>query len=133
MTVYRKVTRWGVVRRSSVCKDDWGNIRSIPRVGYTLKLQRPALRSFRAAERALGREIKLTGSWRSCAYQMTKYHSDPNRFAHPNVTLHTQGLAIDVSTAQGGQDKIRRALKRRGWSQSRPDDEPWHYSFGWTA
>jgi hypothetical protein len=49
------------------------------------------------------------------------------------VGLHCQALAIDVSTSLLNQDQIRRALLKRGWTQSRPDDEPWHYSFGWTA
>lgn len=133
MAIHRGYTRWGVVKRADVCKDDWANIVEKPREGYKLKLQAPAMRSFRKAERALGREIKLTGSWRACSTQAALYQTDPNRFAHPNSTLHTQGLAIDVSTAQRGQKKIRRALLKRGWSQSRPVDEPWHYSFYWTA
>ena len=133
MAIYRKLTRWGLVFRNTVCKSDWSNIVEKDRDGYTLKLQKPAMRSYRAAEASLGREIKLTGSWRSCSLQAQLYQSDTQRYAHPNTTLHTQGLAIDVSTAQRDLDKIRGALKKRGWTQSRPTDEPWHYSFGWTA
>lgn len=133
MAIYTKWTRFGRVYRSTICKDDWTNIVEKDREGYKLKLQSPAMRSFRSAERRLGREIKLTGTWRSCAFQAQLYQSDTSRFAHPNSTLHTQGLAIDVSTAQGDQERIRTLLKRRGWTQSRPVDEPWHYSYGWTA
>lgn len=133
MAIHRGFTRWGVVYRADVCRDDWGNIVEKVRDGYRLKLQRPALKSYRAAEAAIGREIVLTGSWRACSTQAALYKQDPNRFAHPNSTLHTQGLAIDVSTAQPDQARIREVLTRRGWHQSRPVDEPWHYSFHWTA
>ena len=133
-TLVKKWTKYGrVYRLVGGCKDNYSNIVEKDRVGYTLKLQRPAMRSLMAVEKKLGRQVKLTGSFRSCAFQLQLWQSDPNRYAHPSVGLHTQALAIDVSTAQGDQDRIRYLLKKNGWTQSRPDDEPWHYSYGWTA
>lgn len=129
MTTYW--TRYGRVYHSSVCKDNWPNIVERQRAGYTLKLQSPALKSYLAAEKAIGFKITLTGSWRSCAYQSELYRSDPNRYANPNTTLHTQGLAIDVSMNLSAAQlaKVHKALNWRGWVQARPDDEPWHYSY----
>jgi hypothetical protein len=74
--------------------------------------------------------ISCTGTWRSCAYQAAKYKEDPQRFASPDGTLHTRGLAIDVSMAQGTIKlaRIRRILRNLGWKQAR-SDEPWHYSY----
>jgi hypothetical protein len=125
----RYLTRFGIVRRDEGCKSNYWNIVEQDRDGYTLKLQRSAMRSFRRAEKSIGREIRLTGSWRDCAYQAALYAKDPNRYASPNATLHTHGLAIDVSTTLKDQEEIRKALLERKWKQSRPDDEPWHYSF----
>lgn len=133
MAIERYFTKYGVVYHQPQCKSDWKNIVERDRNGYTLKLQQPAMRSFRSAEEKLGREIKLTGSWRSCSLQAQLYQSDTSRYAHPDKTLHTHGLAIDVSTAQPDQQRIRELLLARGWHQSRPDDEPWHYSFRLTA
>lgn len=130
--IVSKWTRYGRAFRSTLCKSDWSNIVEKDREGYVLKLQAPAMRSYRLAERALGKEIRLTGSWRSCAYQAELYSRDPSRYAHPNTTLHTQGLAIDVSTNMD-LSRVRPLLLKRGWTQTRPVDEPWHFSFGWTA
>jgi hypothetical protein len=102
-----------------------------------MTLQRPALRSIEAVEeeisgRWIKRYVRVTGTWRSCAFQLSKWKEDPSRFAHPSVGLHTQGLAIDIHTAFLNK-RLKRALLKHGWTQSRPDDEPWHFSYGWTA
>jgi hypothetical protein len=78
------------------------------------------------------RPIYLTGSIRSCDTQARLYKSDSNRYAPPDVGVHTHGLAIDVHTGYLNA-VIRRILFNHGWTQSRPDDEPWHRSFGVTA
>lgn len=134
-------TPYGVIHFGGACRDDYPTIRLYdqpPRGGAPVKLQRPALRALRAAETRYGkrtgrpngwRAIALTGSWRSCAYQRQLYARDPRRYAHPNATAHTRGLAIDVSTAQPNQAIIRACLRAEGWRQVRPDDEPWHYSY----
>jgi hypothetical protein len=133
-------TPYGVIHYGGVCKDDYPNIELYdqpPKGGSPVKLQAAAIRAFKAAERRYGkrtrpkigwRAIPLTGSWRSCAYQAELYRSDPNRYASPNGTLHTRGLAVDVSTSAPNQAIIRAALKAEGWHQARPD-EPWHYSY----
>lgn len=147
MGLEQKDTEYGTVfRLAGGCKDDWVNIttstdyrkdsgvvrRRTRKVSITL--QRPALKALRAAEAELGREIVVTGSLRTCARQAELYKSDPGRYAAPSVGLHCQGLAIDVTTADPElTTRTRRALLRHGFSQSRPVDEPWHFSYGWTA
>jgi hypothetical protein len=127
-------TRYGVVNHSSICKDDWDNIQTIrmgPSAEY--KLQISAIRSLRAVAKDVGgpwqpKPVRVTGTWRSCAYQWQLYRSDPSRYAHPNTTLHTQGLAIDVHTDFLTQE-VKQSLLSHGWKQARPTDEPWHFSF----
>lgn len=146
MTDYQTPT--GVIHYGGACKDDYPNIELYdqpPKGGSPVKLQAAALRAFRNAEqdfaprywskkrRAEGRPIVLTGSWRSCAYQAELYDRDSSRYADPDVTGHTRGIAIDVSTAQPRQGRIKRVLKKNGWTQTRPDDEPWHWSYGVTV
>lgn len=148
MSIATKKTKTGEVKRSSVCKDDFANIRTQTILGVQLKMQTPALRAYRLAckefarlsgwsderiKRTGGRAILLTGSWRSCELQRQLYASDSDRFASPNATLHTQGLAIDVSTIVADFEKAHRALAHIGWERARPDDEPWHHSWGFVA
>ncbi len=139
-------TPYGVVHSGGTCKDDYPNLRVYdqpPAGGSPVKLQAPALRAFKAAERRYakasgwsperikkqgGRPIPLTGSWRSCAFQAECYKKDSKRYASPDGTLHTRGLAIDVSTSAPNQDKMRAALKAEGWVQAR-SDEMWHYAY----
>jgi hypothetical protein len=83
------------------------------------------------------RPIYLTGSIRSCDaaerfYAMNgRDGNPPNRYAPPWVSLHPHGLAIDVNTGWLSR-LIRNILLNHGWKQSRPDSEPWHFSF-WLA
>ena len=139
-------TPYGVVHYGA-CRDDWPNLRLYdqpPAGGSPVKLQASALRAFRAAERRYakltgwsaqrikrtgGRAIRLTGSWRSRAYQAQLYRRDPRRYAPPCSGLHPDGLAVDVSQDQPNLGKIDRVLKAEGWVQVRPSDEPWHYSY----
>lgn len=140
-------TPTGVIHYGGVCRDNYENITLYdqpPPGGAPIKLQQAALRAFRNAERDFaprwskkrkrqGRPIRLTGSWRSCAYQRELYHRDSHRYAHPDTSAHTRGLAIDVSTAQPRQRRIKRVLRKHGWKQVRPDDEPWHWSYWITS
>jgi hypothetical protein len=144
-------TPTGIIHYGGSCVDNYPNVEIYdqpPAGGSPVKLQRPALRAFRKAEREYaklsgwspgrirrvgGRPIVLTGSWRSCAYQRELYNRDSSRYAHPDVTGHCRGIAIDVSTAQLNQTLIARALYRSGWRRVRPDDEPWHWSYGVTV
>lgn len=146
MAIHRYKTRYGTIFHADRCKDDFGNIITARikgrtftgnKVTATYTLQRPAIRSLRAVARDLGsalrpRPVIVTGTIRACETQAALYKSDPNRYAHPNSTLHTQGLAIDVHTGHLN-NKVRESLLRHGWHQSRPVDEPWHFSFRLTA
>lgn len=127
-----QVEPWGEIRCGGDCRAYERTVPFQNAGGQVLYLQRAARDSYLAAERKIGRAITVTGSLRTCEKQAELYAGDSNRFAHPDVTGHTRGLCIDVSTALSGltQVRVRRALKARGWHQSRPDDEPWHFSLG---
>jgi hypothetical protein len=85
----------------------------------------------RLARHPDGRPIRLLpGSWRSCARQAELHASDPRRFAAPEISGHPRGIAIDVDQSQPRLRLVNRALRRAGWLQARPDDEPWHWSWG---
>jgi hypothetical protein len=147
MPLETKSTKYGkVFRLEGGCKDDWDNIvtaryyrkpsglirRRLRRVPITM--QKPAIEALRVAEAALAREIVVTGSLRTCELQAKLYASDRARFAPNTVGLHCQGLAIDVSTNDPElKTKVRKALLAVGFTQTRVDDEPWHFSYGWTA
>ncbi len=145
MALAQRTTEYGTVfRLEGGCKDDWANIRTSTHYtkqsglirkrerNVAITMQKPALDALRAAEAELGLEIVVTGSFRTCEFQAAKYKEDPQRFAPPSVGLHCQALAIDVSTGVL-TDRIKHALKRHGFTQARPVDEPWHFSYGWTA
>jgi len=146
MSIHTYGTRFGDIYHSDVCKDDFANIttKTVKRRGKggysaTYTLQAPAIASLRAVAKDLGGPfrqlpVKVTGTIRTCAYQMQLWLSDPNRYAHPNVTLHTQGLAIDVDMNWlNAHPEAKASLLAHGWHQSRPDDEPWHFSYRLTA
>ncbi len=110
------------------CKDDYPNIiEFISKAGQTVKLQEAAALSFQSAEREVG-PIKLTGSWRSCATQTQLYAEDSKRYADPAVAGHPRAICIDVDTGVISH-AIDTALTARGWHQSRPASESWHWSY----
>lgn len=148
MTDYH--TRYGTIHYGGVCVDDYPNIIQYDQPqtgGIPIKLQAPAMRAFQEAEEQVQRRrirklhapradkkfrpIVCTGTWRSCELQAELYARDPHRYAAPNSTGHTRGIAIDVSTAMGlvFKRKVHKALIKIGWEQARPD-EPWHYTWG---
>jgi hypothetical protein len=145
--VSTKATAYGTIHYGGPCQDNYGNIilyDQKERGWPVLKMQSPAIRSLKECEekwarRTRGpwvkrRHIRVTGSHRTCAFQRECWENDPERFAHPDAGVHTRGLAIDVYN--GGSftsPLLKRILRSHGWSQSRPDDEPWHWSFGVTA
>lgn len=127
-------TKYGKIHDvTGPCDDDYTNMKLLHTGnGQTVKLQGPALLSYEAAAK-ITKGIPLTGSWRSCAYQAQLYASDApahTRYAPPDGTAHTRGLAIDVSTAIPATRfrAIHDALLAHGWHQPRAD-EPWHHSF----
>lgn len=125
---------WGQIRCGGPCRDDYKRIEvaHAPDGHAYVKLQHAALESFQAACKAVGFWIETTGTWRSCELAHDLYAKDPHRYAPPDKGAHMRGLAIDVTTAYGPyrRYRIRKELKYRGWHQARPDDEPWHFSFG---
>lgn len=130
-------THWGTIHRTIECKDDWDNIVIYHQDNQRIvKLQKPAILSFKEQEKRVGTHInkpnhiiRLTGEgWRSCALQRELHNSDPARFADPNGSLHTQGLAIDLDTNDPYFEDNKRALLNHGWHFPRPD-EIWHVSF----
>lgn len=146
-TAYK--TPYGRIWYGGPCEDHYRNMVTYDQGhGNTvLTLQRPAMRAFWAAQVRLakrlgwsdariereggkGKPIKvLPGTNRTCATQYQLWRKDPKRYAHPDITGHTRGLAIDVDQSQPNLDKIHRCLLAEGWKQARPDDEPWHYSY----
>lgn len=161
-TERRIKTPYGSIYYGGACKDSYRNMvtyDATPRgSGLVLTLQRPAMEAFLAAQVRYARRsgwskqrierskikvggkvylegrpiLVLPGTNRSCSTQKALYASDPNRYANPNITGHTRGLAIDRSNAQSNLKVIDQSLGLEGWNKVRPDDEPWHLSFGVT-
>jgi hypothetical protein len=151
MAIESKDTKFGTVYRLvGGCKDDFKNIITskyyrkpsglIPRRrrGVDITMQAPAIKALRVVEAHLGKEVEVTGSARSCALQAELYKKDPSRYAPPSVGLHCQALAIDVNTVwrdgltSEQEAEFVKLMKQVGFTQAR-SDEPWHWSYGWTA
>lgn len=150
MSIETKQTKFGPVYRSSGCKDDYANIVTAKRYrkpsgvvpfrtrDIAITMQRPAIQALRVVESHLGKEVRVTGSARSCELQASLYAKDPKRYAPPNVGLHCQALAIDVDTVwrdsltNAEEAEFVKLMHQVGFTQARPD-EPWHWSYGWTA
>jgi hypothetical protein len=133
------------------CRDNYQNMEVYNQLGsyQIVILQHGAMNSFKAAEKRFYKLssawakahpkqdrrpiIVLAGSKRDCATQRRLYASDPSRFAPPDVTLHTRGLAIDVDQRQPALTTVYKVLAGHGWNRSRPTDEPWHWSYHFTA
>lgn len=142
-------TPYGIIHYGPECKDDYKNFVTYNQAGphTIITLQRPAMKSFWAAEiryaKKLGWSDKrieenggrgrailvLPGTNRTCETQLRLWREDPDRYAHPDTTGHTRGLALDLDQRQPNLNIIHRALKEEGWEWVRPDDEPWHCSY----
>lgn len=124
---------WGEIRCGGPCQDDYGRIKvHVQDAQHFLKLQQAAINSIVAAEAKLKFPIICTGSWRSCTTAHALFAQDPQRYAPPDKGAHMRGLAIDVNQLlpKLKLEAIDKALLARGWHKARPDDEPWHMSFG---
>lgn len=130
----------GIVYYGGACRDHYPNFETYDQPGNhtVLTLQRPAMKAFRAAEERYQAKtnkskfiLVLSGTNRSCATQTALYRSDTSRYAPPQYTGHTRGLAIDVDQRQGLANlrMIYTALLNEGWKKARPTDEPWHLSY----
>ena len=151
MAIEVKDTKFGKVYRDvGGCKDDYANIVTAKRYRkasgvvpfrtrqVAITMQRPAILALRVVEAHLEREVVVTGSSRSCALQAALYAKDPSRYARPSEGLHCQALAIDVNTTWRAsltdkeEAEFVKLMAQVGFTQARPD-EPWHFSYGWTA
>jgi hypothetical protein len=154
----RKIkTPYGIIHYGGSCNDHYANFRTIDQFpgndgNVVLTLQGPAMRAFIAAQVRYARRtmdkkkfdtfikknpngrpiIILAGTNRSCSTQRSLWLSDKNRYASPDITGHTRGLAIDRSNAQPNLNIVDQCLAAEGWNRTRPDDEPWHWSYGVT-
>lgn len=90
-------------------------------------LEPSALAAYKTASLKLGGPIPLTGSYRSFATQAGLFATNKDRYASPYASYHVKGEAIDVRMPVTSAQ--RAALLAAGWCQSRPSDEPWHFSY----
>lgn len=147
MSVYP--TRYGPIYYDTSGNDHRPNIRNsnpvFPKRHEAVKFQEPALKSWREAEKILGRRlgkgpwsrrkaraIAVTGTWRSFELQSNLYHSDSTRYASPYTSGHVQAIAADVDTNFPHFDLAIDILLSLNWHRARPD-EPWHLSYGPTV
>lgn len=95
------------------------------------RLTAPAASAFKNAENRFGQQIWVTDSYRDWATQERGFRSNPNRFVAPQYSAHVRGEAIDVDSSRHNlaDPQLKSALTGAGFCQSRPSDEPWHYSF----
>ena len=107
-----------------------------------MKFQRAALKSWREAEKLLGRKlgkgpwsrrkaraILVTGTWRSFEYQNSLWLKDKKRFASPYISGHVKAIAADIDTGFQHFDLAVSILEGLGWRRTRPEGEPWHISY----
>jgi len=156
-TPSKRKTEYGFIYYGGACRDDYPNFRVYDQGGGNtiVTLQKPALIALLEAQvklaRALGwskariqgnqkaidgkkypagRPIKvLPGTNRTCETQAALFKSDSSRYADPDITGHTRGIAIDVDQSQPNLGKVNAALASAGWKRVR-SDEPWHWSYG---
>jgi hypothetical protein len=151
MNLESKSTKFGTVYRLVAgCRDSYSSITTSKNYRkpsglvkwrkrtQAITMQKPAILALRVVEAHLGMEVVVTGSFRTCATQAALYAKDPKRYAPPSVGLHCQALAIDVNTTWRDalttkqEEEFVKLMAQVGFTQARPD-EPWHFSFGWTA
>lgn len=83
-------------------------------------------------DQALGYVVppaSVNDAYRPYAVQAAGYARDSNRFANPNKGLHVVGLAFDIHSDYN-KPEVYEAFRKEGWHQTRPIDEPWHWSYG---
>jgi hypothetical protein len=143
----------GVIHYGGACRDDYPNMVVYDQGGgnTVIELQAPAMRAFKDAEAWVwdrlhpilrrrgkkGRDLipVLPGTNRTCTTQTRLHNEDSSRYADPKITGHTRGIAIDRDRRVSLRRRLlhHRALLKFGWTQTRPIDEPWHYSYGVTV
>ena len=107
------------------------------RTWHGVTLQPLAMVAFRHAQRLAGTTIPIVQSYRTCAQQRTACegicqnpNGCPGLCAPPGKSWHQLGAAVDVT--QGGLDNARivQALKKAGWCEPLPVNDPGHFSYG---
>lgn len=68
-------------------------------------------------------------AYRPYSTQAAGYARDPERYANPNKGLHVVGLAFDIHSDYN-KPEVYQAFREEGWHQTRPIDEPFHWSYG---
>lgn len=92
------------------------------------RLAPDAAAAFKRAEARVGRQIKVTDSYRSSAQQAECHRRKPTLCAPAGSSLHERGLAVDI--VEMNDDKIAQALAGTGWFQATWKNEIWHWSYG---
>lgn len=156
-TERRYRTPYGDIYYGGPCRDNYRNMLAYNQAGphTVFSYQRPAMRAWLAAQVRYARRSGWTkrrienthvmlggkrytegkpifvvaGTNRSCSLQASLYRQDPGRYAKPEYTGHTRGLAADVHQDQDGLGVIYECLAAENWERSRPDDEPWHWTY----
>ena len=104
-------------------------VRYAKRMGWSKQRIEKRTVKIGAKKYPIGRPIvMLPGTNRTCEIQTKLYNSDHNRYAAPQITGHTRGLAVDRSNAQPNLSIVDACLAAEGWTRVRPTDEPWHWS-----
>ena len=130
-------TRYGVIHVNNPGSFNVPNLQTyVQTQSRYVRLQGPALRAFRAAEKRIATKKKphilITGvGYRSYSSQAALYAEDSSgRYADPDGSLHVEALAVDIDQGQGRLRlrAIKRALVAEGWHYG-VSGEPWHASF----
>jgi hypothetical protein len=90
------------------------------------KLTRAAAASFAAVEQAVGRQVRVTDSYRTHAQEQDLARRKPG-FGVPGYSLHEVGLAVDIVDMTAAD--IVQAFNAEGWVRWNPTGEPWHWSY----
>lgn len=96
------------------------------------QLDKAAAASKARIDRKLGYVVppaSANDAYRPYATQAAGYARDPERYANPNKGLHVVGLAFDIHS-DFNTPEVYNAFRQEGWHQTRPGDEPWHWSYG---
>jgi hypothetical protein len=95
-----------------------------------------AMDAFVAAETAVGHDIVVVQSYRTCREQRTvcericgSKRGCPGLCAPPGLSWHQRALAVDVTQDMLDAPGVIDALESLGWCQPLPSSDPGHFSF----
>jgi LAS superfamily LD-carboxypeptidase LdcB len=108
------------------------NVRTVRNV----TLVEDAMAAFLQAEAAVGFEIDVVESYRSCREQRAacdaicgSRRGCPGLCAPPGLSWHQRAMAIDVTQEMLDTPGLIEALEEAGWCQSLPSSDPGHFSY----